>query len=383
MPHLPLAKPEEIGFDPVRLQRVYDLLDSWTKPGATGSAEVPSGAICIGRQGRMVAPRLFGKMGPEADAEPIRDDALFLMASITKPVVYLGAMLLVERGLLNLTDRVTKYLPEYAAHHKEETLVLHLLTHTSGLPDMLANNVELRKSFAPLSKYVEHGVRDTVPLFPPGTKLSYQSVGTNLTAEIVRLISGLPIAEFLKKELFDPLGLTSIGLGSRPFDRKRLVRVQTPEYQEPAFGWNSRYWQELGAPWGGLFSSAADFAVICRLMLGGGAVRLENGKEVRIAAPATIAAMTRNQLLQLPELPEAVARTQPWGLGWRLNHPGTYDSWGDLLGPRTFGHTGATGTLVWMDPDTEVFCVLLTNAIRERQPWRLKSLSNGVAAAVV
>ena len=113
-------------------------------------------------------------------------------------------------------------------------------------------------------------------------------------------------------------------------------------------------------------------------MLGGGAVG-----DVRIAAPATIAAMTRNWLLTLPDLPEAIARTQPWGLGWRLHHPGTDDSWGDLLGPRVFGHTGATGTLTWMDPDTGVFAVLLTTTIRESQPWRLKQLSNLVAAAVV
>jgi CubicO group peptidase (beta-lactamase class C family) len=316
-------------------------------------------------------------MGPEPDAPPIRDDALFLMASITKPIVYLGAMLLVERGLLNLTDPVTQHIPEFAAHHKESTLVLHLFTHTSGLPDMLENNVELRRSHAPLEKYVEHAIRDTVPLFPAGTKLSYQSMGTLITAELVRRLSGLPIDQFLRRELFEPLGLESIALGSKGFDRDRLVHVQTPEYQEPAFGWNSRYWQELGAPWGGMFSAPADFAVLCQLMLGGGAIG-----DVRIVSPATIAAMTRNQLDNLPELPEATRRATPWGLGWRLNHPASDDSWGDLLGTRVFGHTGATGTLVWMDPESSVFCILLTSAIRATQPWRLVNLSNAVAASI-
>jgi CubicO group peptidase (beta-lactamase class C family) len=372
MPALPIVEPAKIGFDAARLDRAYALLESWTKAG-----EVGGGAIAVGRSDKMIAPRLFGRMGPLAGDEPIRDDAMFLLASITKPVVYLGAMLLVERGLLTLTDRVTRYLPEFAAHHKEETLVLHLFTHTSGLPDNLDNNAELRKAHAPLAKFVEHGVRDTVPLFPAGTKLSYQSVGTNLVAEIVRVIDGRPIAQFLREEIFTPLGLKSIGLGSQGFDRARFVRVETPEYQDPSFGWNSTYWQEFGAPWGGMFSSPADFAVICSLMLGGGAVG-----DVRIASPATIAAMTRNWLPYLPDLPEAVARTQPWGLGWRLNHHGTDDSWGDLLGPRVFGHTGATGTECWMDPDTGVFAVLLTNAIREKQPWRLKQLANAVCAAI-
>ena len=373
MPQLAVAEPAELGFDSARLQRAYDLLDAWTRSG-----EVPGGAVAVGRRDRLVAPRFFGRMGPEADAPPIRDDAMFLMASITKPIVYLGAMLLVERGLLTLTDRVTRYLPEFAAHHKDDTLVLHLFTHTSGLPDMLPNNVELRRAHAPLSEYVKAGIRDTVPLFPAGTRLSYQSVGTNLVAEIVRVVDGRPIAQFLREEIFAPLGLKSIGLGSDGFDRRRLVRVQVPDYQDPSFGWNSEYWQGLGAPWGGLFSGPADFAVLCSLMLGGGRVG-----DVRIASPAVTSAMSRNWLTSLPELPEAVARTQPWGLGWRLHHPGTDDSWGDLLGPQTFGHTGATGTLVWMDPQSGTFCLLLTSAIREKQPWRLKQLSNAVAAAIM
>jgi CubicO group peptidase (beta-lactamase class C family) len=82
-------------------------------------------------------------------------------------------------------------------------------------------------------------------------------------------------------------------------------------------------------------------------------------------------------------LPEPVRRTQPWGLGWRLNHPGTPGSWGDALGRHVFGHTGATGTTVWMDSRTQGFCVLLTSALRERAPWRLVHLSNAVAAAFV
>jgi CubicO group peptidase (beta-lactamase class C family) len=91
--------------------------------------------------------------------------------------------------------------------------------------------------------------------------------------------------------------------------------------------------------------------------------------------------MTTNRLNDFPDLPEATRRTQPWGLGWRMNHPGTPGSWGDLLGRHVFGHTGATGTMVWMDPETRGFCLLWTNAIRARAPWRLVHLSNAVAAS--
>src|SRR5262249_10892094 len=115
---------------PRRLQAAYDLLAKWT---AGPDAPVPAGAVLVGRHGKVVPPRFFGRMGPERDAAPIRPDALFLLASITKPITYLGAMLLVERGLLSLTDRVTHYLPKFAANGKEDVRVFHLFTHTSGL----------------------------------------------------------------------------------------------------------------------------------------------------------------------------------------------------------------------------------------------------------
>ena len=130
------------------------------------------------------------KVGPERDSPPIRRDAIFLLASITKPVVYLGALMLVERGLLNLSDPVTRYLPDFAAHHKEGTLVQHLFTHTSGLPDMLPDDKELRAAHAPLSRFIEKAIRETVPLFPAGTNWSYQSMGTLVVAELIQKISG-------------------------------------------------------------------------------------------------------------------------------------------------------------------------------------------------
>jgi CubicO group peptidase (beta-lactamase class C family) len=376
MPTLPIAQPAEIGLDPRRLQIAYDLLEKWT----TGrDAPVPGGAILVGRNGRIVEPRFFGRQGPEPDAESIRRDSMFLLASISKPLTYLGAMLLVERGELNLTDRVTRYISDFAAHHKEEMLVLHLFTHTSGMPDMLPNNVELRRAHAPLEKFVAGAIRDTVPLFPPGTNLSYQSMGTLIVAELVQRISGAPIDQFLKREIFDPLGMQSTALGSRGLDGARIVRVQVPGFQQNSdFDWNSSYWQQLGSPWGGVFSSPEDMAIVCQMLLNGGSYG-----DVRLLAPRTIERITTNRLDELPDLPEAVRRAQPWGLGWRMNHPGRPDSWGDLLGRHVYGHTGASGTMVWIDPQANGFCILFTSALREKAPWRLVQLSNAVAAAFV
>jgi CubicO group peptidase (beta-lactamase class C family) len=184
---LPHARPEDIGIDSRRLQAAYTLLEEWT----TGAnAPVPGGAILVGRGGRVVAPRFFGRQGPEADAAPIRTDAMFLMASITKPIVYLAGIMLVERGRLNLNDPVIRYVPEFAANGKEGVLVSHLFTHTSGLPDMLPNNAELRRQHVPLQRFLDGAVRDTTLAFRPGTRLQYQSMGTAVVAEIIQRLSG-------------------------------------------------------------------------------------------------------------------------------------------------------------------------------------------------
>src|SRR6516165_7852756 len=107
---LPQVKPQDIGIDPKRLQVAYDLMEKWT----TGpKAPIPGGAILVGRSGKALAPRYFGRQGPEADAEPLRKDAMFYMASVTKPVICMAAMMLVERGQLNLSDPVQRYLPEF------------------------------------------------------------------------------------------------------------------------------------------------------------------------------------------------------------------------------------------------------------------------------
>jgi CubicO group peptidase (beta-lactamase class C family) len=370
---LPQVKPEEIRIDPKRLQVAYDLMEKWT---SGSSAPVPGGAILVGRFGKTVAPRLFGRQGPECDAGPIRRDAMFYMASVTKPVIYLAAMLLVERGRLNLSDHVTRYIPEFTGRGKEAAQVLHLFTHTSGLPDELPNNADLRRQHAPLSKFIEGSIQAEL-LFKPGTRFSYSSSATILVAEIVQRLSGCSIQELVHREIIEPLELKSTGLGSQGFARERLVRTTVPDYQAGTdFSWNSKYWQELGSPAGGLFSTPEDYAVICALMLSGGKWR-----DVRLLSPAAVRMMTTNRLNDLPDLPEPVRRTQPWGLGWRLNHLGMPDSWSDLLGRHVFGHTGSAGNVVWMDPQTQGFCIVLTNYLRARAPWRLVHLSNAVAAA--
>jgi CubicO group peptidase (beta-lactamase class C family) len=372
MSGVPVAKPEDIGFLPARLQRAYDLLENWVK-----TDKIPAATLCVGRKGKLVEPRFFGRQRPEAK-DPLRKDALFLTASITKPVTVTAVMLLVERGDLALEDKVARYVPKFAQNGKKDVEIRHLMTHTSGLPDMLPDNDKLRAAHKPLAAFIDEICKLPL-LFPPGTKVNYQSMGIAMLAEIVHQVTGVAIKDFLRKEVFLPLGMQDTTLGWQPEKKERIavVRIST-EQQKTDWNWNTPYWLGFGAPWGGMVSSPADFARFCLMMLNGGTLG-----DVRLLSPATVRAMTTNQLAGMPQVPEEDRRCRPWGLGWRLNWPAHSANFGDLLGPRTYGHWGATGTLCWMDPDADAFCILFTTQPQGDEGRFLARVSNVVAAAMI
>ncbi|MCE9534660.1 MAG: beta-lactamase family protein [Planctomycetes bacterium] len=373
MASLPLAKPADIGFDPAQLQRAFDLLRGWAETG-----KLPGAGLCVGRKGKMLEPLLVGHQRPGKDAPAIRKDALFLIASITKPVAVGAVMMLVERGLLSLEDPVKRYLPKFAGDGRDEILVRHLMTHTSGLPDMVKSNTELRKGHKPFADFIEAIYQEPL-LFPVGTKVSYQSMGTALLGEIVHQIAGSSLPAFLRKEVFEPLKMMDTSLGWEAAKKDRIAAIQVPAEMEGVdWNWNSPYWLGFGAPWGGMVTSPADFARYCQMMLNGGTL-----DGVRIFGPATVRAMTMNQLAVMMKVPEEDRRCKPWGLGWRLNWPGHSANFGDLLGPRAYGHWGATGTVCWIDPDAEAFCILFTTQPQEPEGKFLSRLCNAVAAALV
>jgi CubicO group peptidase (beta-lactamase class C family) len=371
MPEISLAEPDAIGFDPARLQRAYDLLERWTSKG-----EVPAAALCIGRRGRVVAPRFFGRRTPDAP-EPARPDMLFVIASISKPVTATAVMLLVERGRVKLDDRVADYVPDFKQNGKAEVRLRHLLTHTSGLPDMVPSNTRLRSEHRPFADFIAEICR-TPLLFPAGTQVSYQSMGIAMLAEVVHQVSGSTVAEFLRAEVFEPLGMADTSLGLRPDQADRLATIRVGSDQASTdWGWNSPYWRTFGAPWGGLVTSPLDFARLCLTMLGQGRLG-----EVRLLSPATVRAMTTNQIAGMPQMNEADRRTRPWGLGWRLNGQGHNPNYGDLLGPRAYGHSGASGTLCWLDPDADTFFILFTTQPQSDEAPYLTKISNIVAGAL-
>ncbi len=364
---------EKIGFDGGRLKAAQAMLQRWIEED-----RLPAATLCIGRNQTTLPPLFVGRQRPQREAAPLRQDALFLVASITKPVTATAVMMLVERGRLALQDRVADFVPAFAQNGKQDVRILHLLTHTSGLPDMLPNNEQLRREHRGLGTFIEE--INKLPLaFPPGTGVSYQSTGSAMLAEVVHQITGQRLRDFLREELFAPLKMNDTSLGWEPAKRERLAAIRlAPDAEKLDWNWNSPYWLGFGAPWGGLVTSPTDFARLCRMLLAGGVL-----DGVRLLSPATVRAMTTNQLEWLPAVPEEDRRCRPWGLGWRLQWPGQPSSFGDLLGKRTFGHWGATGTLCWLDPETQVFFILFTTQPLANDGRLLARLSNLVAAAVV
>ncbi|MBM80850.1 MAG: hypothetical protein CMJ78_09675 [Planctomycetaceae bacterium] len=368
------------GFDPQRFQFALDEL-----AGLCDRNILPAAGLAVGRRGEIAGPYLFGRQTLTTTETPIREDAIFLIASITKPLVAMGVLMLIERGHLTMGDRVSEFIPEFPKNGKNGVTVRNLLTHTSGLPDMLANNVELRAAGAPLSAFVRCTCEIKLD-FPAGRGVQYQSMGFAILGEIIQRISGKTCANFLFDEFFEPLGMNDTRLGS-PDDWyegtepviDRIAEIRLPKEQDPSssWNWNGRYWRSLGAPWGGLLTTPTDLAKYAMMMRNGGEL---DGR--RYLSPGAVAAATRNQTEAMKEVPEPDRRCRPWGIGWRLHWPAHSANFGDLLGPRTFGHWGATGTVLWIDPDTDAFAVLLTTQPQEPHGSQLSRVSNLIAASI-
>lgn len=344
-------------WDAARLKQAAAVMDRWIADGRV------RGASILVTQGPRRFARNFGAAkGADKGAEPV-----FLLASITKPMTAAVVMTLVDEGRLSLDDHVTKFFPAFTGDGREAITIRHLLTHTGGLPDMLPDDESLRARHAPLSDYAAGAVR--APLkFKPGTQYSYASMGILLSSEIAEKITGKPIAVLAEERLFKPLGMARTGFGLRGRDNAGTVASQAaPAMTESgktswaSWNWNSAYWRNLGAPWGGALGSAADIARFYDEFL------FQRG---RILKPATEALMRVNN---------SPAGVKPSGLGFDLP-PGVGSP---ACGPNTFGHNGSTGTLSWADPGTGTICVVLTTLYAAAvRPHPMQLVSGLVAEAV-
>ena len=352
-----------------RVEATWQLLQQWHTDGHCRAISAETGNLVDEAHSFTI-----GQLAAD-DQTPVTSDSIFLIASPTKPLVATAAMMLVEQGQLQLDHLVSRYLEGFQNKDKQAIRIHHLLTHTSGLPDMLPNNAELRAAHAPLSEFMKHVCE--VPLVArPGTRVHYQSMGILTLAAIIEKIAGSSLPEYLSQTIFAPLQMTSTSLGiaedwpsSGHMDRMTWSQVDDkPEATD--WGWNSQYWRRLAAPWGGLLSTAADLGRFCRHLLG------IHAGESGIIAPMTLRAMTTNQLVHLPELPTEVVGTTPWGLGWQLNWPAHPRGFGSLLPIDSYGHWGATGTMLWIDPDRGVYGVVLTTEPVEMENRRQIAFGN-------
>ena len=367
------SHPEAVGLSSERVERLYAFLGR-----AVAQGELPGAAILIRRNGVALEPRGFGRRLLVEESDQVRPDTTFLVASLTKPVTVAGAMLLVERGLVSLDDRISSYLPAFGANGKEDVRVVHLMTHTSGLPDMLPENQSLRERHAPLSEFVNRTCALSLD-FESGTHIQYQSMGIAVLAALVEKVTGTPLPQFLREQIFVPLRMydTSLGLPGVPIDRIAEVDVG-PEMVGTDWGWNTPYWRGLGAPWGGMLSTVEDMSRFCQGFLSVGSL---DGAQV--FSRAVVEAMTRDQITGMPLISAEARAGRLWGLGWRLFPTRNWSYFGDLLTPGSFGHGGATGTVMWVDPSREMVCVLHTTKPSVASGRLLSRCSNLVAACAV
>lgn len=291
-----------------------------------------------------------------AAKRPMTEDALFWIASMSKPITACAVMILRDEGKLSVDDPVAKYLPELAGlktgDGRSGALTLkHLLTHTSGLSEPTEQEALASRTLAELMPHIA----DKPLRFLPGERWQYSQAGINALGRIAEVVSGKPLPVFLKERIFDPLGMKDTtfypdaGQQARLAKSYRRVDGHLEETRvKSVYDWtlgNDRY----PAANGGLYSTAADYGRFCRMLLNRGTL-----DGTRILSPEAVAAMSS---IQSGDLKTGFVDGMAWGLGCGVvRQPQGVTA---MLSPGTFGHGGAYGTQAWIDPVRHVAYVLM------------------------
>ncbi len=332
------------ALDRGRLETAEELLED-----AVASGDAAWASLYVKQLGK----RSRVACGPAPDP-----DLPFLLASITKPMTVTCLMILADAAELSLSDKVSRFIPEFRGGDRDKVTLRHLASHASGLPDMLPDNDAMRARHAPLKEFVD-GACQTPLLFEPGTACRYQSMGILLIAEVVERITKTPLRDFMKKHLFAPLGMksASLGLGGRRIQDLAPCEVTGND----SWNWNSPYWRDLGAPWGGAHANAEDVAKLLQYFM---------NPDWRVLRPETALWMVEDQNAGLDKA---------WGLGWAVQPSG----FGKHCSKHTFGHSGSTGTLAWADPaNSTVFVLLTSRPAAESSAKVIRPVSDLVSAAI-
>jgi uncharacterized protein YbbC (DUF1343 family)/CubicO group peptidase (beta-lactamase class C family) len=345
--------------------------------------ELPGAVVLVGRHGRVVWRKAYGARAVEPQREAMTANTIFDLASLTKVVATATSiMMLIEQGKVRLADPVVQFIPEMKGEGREAITIEQLLTHVAGF----APDFDLRERWSGYDEALKHLYREPLRN-PPGNRFVYSDINYIALGEVVHRVSGQTLDEFARRNIFAPLGMRDTGF--RP-DAKLASRIAPTEKRRGQMN----YLGDSGASAGpegeqwlrgqvhdptsfrmsgvaghaGLFSTADDLAIFCQMILNGGAV---NG--TRILSPAAVAAMTR---------PRAVSETgAARGLGWDIATSFSTNK-GDLFPLGSFGHTGFTGTSMWIDPASDTFMIFLSNRVHPDGKGDVGPLRGRVASIV-
>ena len=335
---LPIATPASVGMSSERLEAINRVVERGIAAGG-----YPGAAVIVGRKGKAVLQRGFGRLSwDESSPDVSPTSTIYDLASLTKVVGTTTAiMVLFDQGRISLDAPVARYLPEFTGGEKDLVTIRQLLTHRSGLP---AGREIFRLTHDPVE--ARQLILATPLIAHPGQQYEYSDLGADVLAMVVERVSAQPLDEFLADYVFHPLGMYQTGF--RPADSldARIAPTGSSESGRTQRGQvNDENAFAMGGVAGhaGLFSTAADLSVFAQMMLNGG---VYNG--VRIIADSTVQLFT--------------TRTAGHrALGWDTP-TGSFGS-GEYLSEHSFGHTGFTGTSMWIDPDRDMFVILLTNRV--------------------
>ena len=333
---------------------------------AVDEGVTPGAVLVVGHRGQIAHRKAYGSRSLEPAKEPMTLDTIFDCASLTKVMATAPAVMqLVEQGKLRLSDRLTKHLPAFSSGNSE-IRIRELLTHYSGLrPD-----VDLEPEWSGYETGIQKAYAE-VPVAPVGSRFIYSDINYLLLAELVRKLTDMPIDEYARKHIFGPLEMNetsfkpAAGLKPRiaPTEQLPTGEILRGVVHDPT----TRYMGGV-AGHAGVFSTADDLARFARMMLDQGRLG-----EARILSPLSVIKMTT------PQSPPGKAALR--GLGWDIDS--RYASVrGDLFPMGSYGHSGFTGTSVWIDPATDTFVILLTNRVHPTTKTSVVSLRSHVASAV-
>jgi uncharacterized protein YbbC (DUF1343 family)/CubicO group peptidase (beta-lactamase class C family) len=335
---------------------------------------IPGAVVMIGHNGQIVYQKAYGSRALIPRREPMTLDTIFDAASLTKVIATTPSIMrLFEQGQIRLNDPVTKYLPEFQGGHSDIT-IRNLMTHFSGLrPDL-----DLKPAWSGYETGIQRALTDK-PAGPPGVRFVYSDINFILLGEIVHRLSGKMLNDYARENFYQPLGMSETMFLPPASLRPRIAPTEiNPVTGQPLRGEvhddTSRYMGGV-AGHAGVFTTAADLAKFAQMMLDAGQVKGDKGEGngVRLFSAATVEKFTTPA--SPPDQP--ILR----GLGWDIDS--TYSSnRGELFPIGSYGHTGFTGTSVWIDPFSHSYLIILTNVVHPHRGHSLSSLRSRVATLV-